>query len=112
MGDVIPIAHICQVNLGKIAEMLLQRKEIGERLTRMLKVAECIDYRDISVCGHIFDRRVTESAQHDQVNPALQVVGDVMQRLAGVDAAAGLVHEESGSAQAIHAGLEGQASAE
>ena len=51
--------------------MLLQSKEIGKRLTGMLKVAERVDYRDIGVRSHLFDRRVIEGAQHDQVNPAL-----------------------------------------
>src|SRR3977135_400034 len=92
--------------------MLLQGEEVGKSLTGMLEVAERVDYRNIGMRGHLFHGGVVESAQHDQVDPALEIVGDVAERLAGVETATGLVDKESGAAQAVHAGFEGQTRAE
>src|SRR5258706_15418656 len=92
--------------------MLLQSEEVGERLARMFEVAERVDYRNRGMRGHLFHGGVVEGAQHDQVDPALEVVGDVAERFAGIEAAGGLVDKKSGTAKAVHAGFEGEAGAE
>src|SRR5882762_65321 len=92
--------------------MLLQSEEVGERLAWMFKVAERIDDWNIGVRGHLFHGGVAEGAQHDQIDPALEVVVDVAERFAGVEAAGGLVDKKSGTAQAVHAGFESEAGAE
>src|SRR5258706_10742130 len=89
--------------------MLLQSEEVGERLAWMFEVAERIDDWNIGVRGHLFHGGVAEGAQHDQIDPALEVVGDVAEGFAGVEAAGGLVDKKSGTAQAVHAGFEGEA---
>src|SRR5882757_9262956 len=88
--------------------MFLQSEEVGERLTRMLEVAERVDYGNIGMRGHLFHGGVVEGAQHDQVDPALEVVGDVAERFAGIEAAGGLVDKKSGAAKAVHAGFESE----
>ncbi len=44
--------------------------------------------------GHPLDRGVRERAQHNSVHPALEIVRDVAEVLAGVETAGGLVDEE------------------
>ena len=55
---------------------------------------------------------MAEGAQHDDVDPAFEVVGDVVERLAGVEAAGRLVDEECAAAQAVHAGFKSEARAQ
>src|SRR6267143_6669242 len=92
--------------------MLVQGEKVGERLARMLEFAQRIDNRNTGVGGHLFDYGVTEGAQHDDVDPAFEVVGDVVERLAGIEAAGRLVDKKCAAAQAVHAGFEREAGAE
>ena len=92
--------------------MLLQCEEVGQRLARMFKFAERVDHGHARIGSHLFHRRMAESAQHDDVDPTLQVVGDIIERFARRQAAGSLVDKESAPAQAIHAGLKGKAGAQ
>src|ERR1035441_2562373 len=92
--------------------MLLQGKEIGERLAGMFEFAERVDDRNVGVGGHLFNNRMAEGAEHDEVDPAFEVVRDVVERLAGIEAAGCLVDEESAATEAVHAGFEGEAGAQ
>src|SRR3954469_13630574 len=62
--------------------------------------------------SHSGDRRVSERAQNDTVHPALEVMSDVAELLAGIDAGGCLIDKERMTAQAGDAGLEGQPSAQ
>src|SRR5581483_7512781 len=55
---------------------------------------------------------VGKGAEHDYVDPALQVVGDVAQFLPGIKTACGLVDEERDSAQARNSRFKRQARAQ
>src|SRR5260221_7389318 len=55
---------------------------------------------------------MAEGAEDNEVDPAFEVVGDVIERLAGVKAARRLVDEECAAPQAVHAGFEREASAQ
>jgi hypothetical protein len=110
--DVIAVPDIGQRNVPQIAEPLLQHRIVGEGLTRMLQVAERVDHRNRCVHRHIFDGRMREGTQHDDIDPARNVVRDVVQALTRIDAAACLIHEECVAAQARHAGFKGEPSAQ
>src|SRR6267143_4650333 len=92
--------------------MLVQGEKVGERLARMLEFAQRIDNRNTGVGGHLLDYGVTEGAQHDDVDPAFEVVGDVVERLAGIEAAGRLVDEKCAAAKAVHPRFEREAGAQ
>src|SRR6267378_653279 len=100
------------MNLGEIAEVLVEGEEVGERLAGMFEFAQRIDDWNTGVGGHLFDHSMTEGAQHNNVDPTFEVVGDVVERLAGIEAAGRLVDEKCATAQAVHAGFECQAGAQ
>ena len=60
----------------------------------MLKIAERVDHRDEACSAMSFDRAVAKRTQHDAVDPALEVVGNIAQRFAGVHATGRLVDEK------------------
>jgi len=49
MRNVIAVSDKREADFFQIAEALLQSEVIGQRLTRVLKIAESIDHRDGSV---------------------------------------------------------------
>ena len=102
---VIAIADVSKVKFLEIAEMLLQSKEVSQRLARMLEFAERIDHWNTGVGRHLLNHRMAEGAQHDDVDPALQVVGDVIERLARIEAARRLIKKECAAAKAVHPGF-------
>src|ERR1700691_5585813 len=77
----------------------------------MFEFAERIDDRNARISGHLFDDRMAESTQHDDVDPAFQIMGDVIERLAGIEPAGCLIYEKCAAAETIHAGFEGEAGA-
>src|ERR1700676_2313767 len=109
---IVAVANVGKMNLGEIAEMLVQGEEVGERLAGMFEFAQRVDDRNAGVSGHLFDHSMTEGAQHNDVDPAFEVVGDVVERLAGIEAAGRLVDEKGAAAQAVHAGFEREAGAQ
>src|SRR6202021_1793361 len=62
--------------------------------------------------GHAFDGFLREGAKHDHVDPALEIVRDVAERFAGVEAALRLIDEHRSAAEACHARFEGEARAQ
>ena len=64
------------------------------------------------VLGHSFHGAVGIGAQDNGIDPAFDVVRDVAQLLARIEAARSLVHEESIAAHAGHSGFEGEAGAQ
>ena len=92
--------------------MFLQSEEVGQRLAGMFEFAQRVDDRNAGVGGHLFNHSMAEGAQHDDVDPAFEVMGDVVERLAGIEAAGGLVDEKRAAAEAVHAGFEGEAGAQ
>src|SRR5271169_3202460 len=58
--------------------------------------------------GHALNRFLVESAQHDAVYPALQIVSNVTQLFTSIDSALGLVNEIGSASQASDAGFESE----
>ncbi len=108
---VVAVAHESQLQRRHIAEALLEREVIGQGLARVLQLAEPVDDGHGRVLRHVGDGRMLKGTQHDAVDPALQVVGDVGDLLARVNAA-GVLHEHGGAAQLADADLEGHAGAQ
>ena len=71
----------------------------------MFDFTERIDHGDTSVLGHAFDRLVGKSTQHDRADPALEVVGDVTQAFAGIQALLALIDKRYGATETANAGL-------
>src|SRR5437016_6365699 len=74
----------------------------------MLEVAECIDHRDAGVLRHAGNGGMRKCSQHDAIDPALEVVRDVAQLLAGVDARGRLIDKHCMSAEAGDARFKGK----
>src|SRR3954462_3968096 len=106
MGNIIAITYIGQRNLLQISVALLQGKVIGQCLAGMLQIAQGVDYRNRGMMRHTLDGLVCECPQHDDVNPALQVMSHVTQLLACVQSALRLIDEHGRSTQAYHSRLE------
>jgi hypothetical protein len=100
MRHVVAVSHIRERDLSQIAIALLQREIIRQRLARMLQIAQRIDHRNRRVMRHVRDRFMRERAQHNHVDPALEVVRNVAQRFARIQPALRLIHKHRGSAQA------------
>src|SRR5208282_2174742 len=109
---VVAVANVGEMKFLEISKMFLQGKEVGKSLARMLELAESVDHRNVGVSCHLFDDRMAEGSQDDDVDPAIEVVGDVVKRLARIEAAGRLVDEECAAAQAVHAGFEREAGAQ
>src|SRR5580704_13814864 len=78
----------------------------------MLQIAEGVNYRNGGVCSHSDNRVLGESAKHNRVHPALEVVRNVAQLLSRAQWLLSLVHEERGAAQTRHPRFEGQPSSQ
>ena len=106
MRDVVAVADVSQRDLPEIAEPLLQREVVRQRLARMLQIAQRIDHRNRRITRHALDRLLRERPQHDHVHPALQIVRNVAQRLARIQTALRLIDEHRSPAQARHSCFE------
>ena len=82
-ADVVAVADERDALAGERSPSLDQRLHVGQRLARMLFVAERVDdvqlRRDL---GDLMQPLLPERADHDRVDPALEVAGDVVDRLA------------------------------
>src|SRR5580658_258540 len=78
----------------------------------MFQIAESVNYWNGGVCSHSDDRVLGESAKHNRVYPALEVMRNVAQLLSGAEWLLSLVHEECGATQTRHPGFEGQPSSQ
>ena len=92
--------------------MLFQRHEVGQRLAGMLEVGERVDDRHARVGGHLGDGVVRVGAQHDDVDPALDIARHVGDGLALAERRVGLVDKDRVAAHGVDAGLEAQARAQ
>src|SRR5579864_2911585 len=105
MSYIVPIADVGEPNVFHIAKALLQSEIVSERLAGMLQVAERIDHRNGSMFGHAFNRLLLEGSQHDHIHPALEILRNVTELFARVDAAGSLVHKMTDAAEAGHSRL-------
>ena len=103
MAYVVAIADIRELHLAQIAKVFLEREEVRERLTRMFKLAQCIDDRHARVFREFFDRVMRIRAGDNGLHPALQVLGVVADRLALADARGAVIQIHSLAAQLGHA---------
>jgi hypothetical protein len=96
-----------------MAEMLLQRQEVGDRLARMLFVGERVDDVQPRRRRREFLEDVLGKGPDDHaVHPALEVARHVGDRLALAEPCLGVVEEHHVAAHAQDADLEGHARAQ
>src|SRR5215510_12890431 len=87
MSDIVSIAHEGQRQPPQISEIFLQREHVGERLTRVVEVAQRIDHRNRGALRKLLDRALVEGTGDNGVHPAIHVPGYILQRLTRADAA-------------------------
>src|SRR5690242_16015460 len=93
MAHVVSVANVGELDFADIAELLFESEKVGQCLAGMLEIAESIDDRYIRIAGHVFDRGVRERTEHGDVDPALDILSDVVQAFASVKASVRLVDE-------------------
>ena len=74
----------------------------------MLAVAQCVDYGHARVAGDAGDGVMREGPQHDHIDPAFEIAGNVREGFARAQQRAGLVDKNCLPAQRVHRHLEGQ----
>ena len=67
---------------GQVAERLLDRQQVGERLARMVLVESALTTGTRRPAGELVDRLLRERADHDRVDVARERAGGVGDRLA------------------------------
>ncbi len=72
-----------------LAELLFDGEDVGERLTGMVQVAECVDDRHSRPARQFVDGLLAEGARDDAVGPAVEVPCDILDGLAFGDQADG-----------------------
>ncbi len=92
--------------------MFGQREQIRERLTGMLAVGQRIDDGNGGVAGQFGHDGLGERADCRQVDPALKVLGHVMNGLAFAKTDLGLGQGDRMAAELMDADLEGDAGSE
>ena len=112
VADVVAVADVGEVEAGRGAEVLFEGHEVGQRLAGMLEVRERVDDGDARVGGHLRDGVVRVGAQDDDVDPALDVAGDVGDGLALAEGRVGLIDEDGVAAHGVDAGLKAEAGAQ
>src|SRR5579859_2472995 len=78
----------------------------------MLDVTERVDHRNRGVTRHSLDGFLREGPEDDDVDPALEVVSNVAQLLASIEATLRLIHEHRGAAEAGHSSLKRESRSE
>ena len=89
MRHVVAVADERQLQAVPSAEAFLDRLHVGQRLAGMIQIAQGVDHGDVRPLGELVDRVLGEDARHDSLRPAVQVPGDVFDRLALADRADG-----------------------
>ncbi len=106
---VVARTDVCKMNFREVPEMLLQGEEIRERLAGVLEFAKRVDDWNSGISRHFFNHDMAEGTENDDVDPALKIMRDVIERLAGVETVGGLVEEKCAAAHTVHSGFEGEA---
>ena len=94
-GDVVAVADEGQRAAGERSEPFLQRDEISQRLARMLFVGQRVDH--VEALGRrreFFERPLRERPDDDGMDPALEISGDVGDRLAASQRHVGLQRDD------------------
>ncbi len=82
-GDVVPVADIGDAAATQRSPLLAQRQHVGQRLARMLLVAERVDdVQPRGRGGHHRNVLMRVRAHDEAMDPALEIAGDIVQRLA------------------------------
>src|SRR5882762_840982 len=108
MSHIVAVANVGQANAAQVAEPLLQGEIVCQRLAGMLQITEGVDDRNGSELRHALDGLLREGAQHDDVYPALEIVRNVAQLLAGVESSLGLIDKHCRASEASHSSFEGK----
>src|SRR5581483_9580111 len=85
MRDIVAVAYKCELETTQPAKLLLKRQHVCKRLARMVKVAQRIDHRHARPAGQVLDSVLRKRPGYNGVHPAIQVSGDVFERLAAID---------------------------
>ena len=83
--DVVAVADERQRQPAEVAEPLVEREQVGQRLARVLADRQAVDDRDRGLRGELQHDLVRSRAGHDPVHEALEVVGDVGDALAAAE---------------------------
>ena len=85
-GDVVEVSDIRHGLSSEIAEALLHRQRIGERLQRVRVIGQHVDHRNIDDRRHSGDGGMIEHPRSDERVVSLHHLRDVLDRLASVEA--------------------------
>src|SRR4051812_12231223 len=81
MGDIIAIADVSNFQSGELALDLQDSEIVGHGLARMTEIREPVDDRNTGIFGHLLHDLVRESADHDALHHALEILGHVIDGL-------------------------------
>ena len=83
--DVVAVADVGHGDVLELAEVLLQREQVGERLARMVVIGQRVDHRHRRRGGDRFDVRLRERADDDRRAVGGQDARRVGDRLAAAE---------------------------
>jgi len=87
MRNIVSVADVRQLHAAQVAKPFLESEIVGKRLAGMLQIAQRVNDGDRRELGHAVDCFLGESAQHNDVDPAFEIMRDVAQLFAGVEPA-------------------------
>ena len=87
VGDVVAVADEGQLEALEGAEVFAQRLHVGEGLAGVVGVGEGVDDGDTGPFRQLFDGGLGEDAGDDAMDPAVEIAGDILERLADADGA-------------------------
>src|SRR5580704_222024 len=100
MADVVAIADVGELQPAQAAKTLLKRKEIGERLARMVTVGKRVNHRNRGVLSKRVDGLLRERPRNDPVNPAFETSCHVRNGFALTQFCFGMVEKNGRTAEA------------
>ncbi len=81
------IAHECQLQAARRAEVFADGLHVGQRLAGMEPVAERVDHGNARPAGQIIDRLLLEGPRYNSTHPAVEIAGHILKRFPHADAA-------------------------
>ena len=107
--DVVALADEGDGQPLKVAEALPQRQQVGQRLARMLEVAQGVDHRHGHRLGQLIHGGLGEGPCHERVHPAVERARDVVGALAATQAHIRVGQVDRAAAKLLRGQLEGDA---
>ena len=107
VADVVAVADVGQLEAGQGALVLAQGLEVGHGLAGVGQVGQGVDDRDPAAGGEVDGDLVAEGPDHDPVDPALEVLADVVGAFAAAHLDVGGGEVDGLAAELEHARFEG-----